>query len=50
MVKTNEVKEKLLRNICDWILETTVPNHMFLFQYTYLSLQHEKYCIPNNIS
>ena len=27
-----------------------VPNHTFLFQYTYLSLQHEKYCIPNNIS
>ena len=26
------------------------PNHTFLFQYTYLSLQHEKYCIPNNIS
>ena len=27
-----------------------VPNHTFLFQYIYLSLQHEKYCIPNNNS
>ena len=35
-------------NICDWILENGSKSHIFIS--VYLSLQHEKYCIPNNIS
>ena len=33
---------------CDWILENSSKSHIFIS--VYLSLQHEKYCIPNNIS
>ena len=32
----------------DWILENGSKSHIFIS--VYLSLQHEKYCIPNNIS
>ena len=32
---------------CDWILENGSISHIFIS--VYLSLQHEKYCIPNNI-
>ena len=35
-------------NICDWILENSSKSHIFIS--VYLSLQHEKYCISNNIS
>ena len=34
--------------ICDRILENGSKSHIFIT--VYLSLQHEKYCIPNNIS
>ena len=34
--------------ICDWILENGSKSYIFIS--VYLSLQHEKYCIPNNIS
>ena len=34
--------------ICDWILENGSKSHIFIS--VYLSLQHEKYCILNNIS
>ena len=34
--------------ICDWILVNSFKSHIFIS--VYLSLQHEKYCIPNNIS
>ena len=34
--------------ICDWILENGSKSHIFIS--VYLSLQHEKYYIPNNIS
>ena len=33
---------------CDWILENGSKSHIFIS--VYLSLQHEKYCIPNSIS
>ena len=33
---------------CDWILENGSKSHIFIS--VYLSLQHENYCIPNNIS
>ena len=32
----------------DWILENGSKSHIFIS--LYLSLPHEKYCIPNNIS
>ena len=34
--------------ICDWILENGSKSHIFIS--VYLSLQHEKHCIPNVIS
>ena len=34
--------------ICDWILENGSKSHIFIS--VYLSLQREKYWIPNNIS
>ena len=42
------LRTKVANKNCDWILENGYKSHIFIS--VYLSLQHEKYCIPNNIS